>query len=1213
MTDFLLGLPNSFCEESFSLTGGILCAFSSNISIHSGSFTENSASNGAAVYCYKGAHVNIVNSKFVNNKATAYGGVIHQLECHVSVARSNFSHNEGKLGGVVYHDSFEITDTLKLEDCFFYNNSAKRGGVMYISNSYVMISKCQFSYNVAREHGGVLFLTSETNATISTSNFSNNVAYSNTDSKSIAGAVRAINGSQVIILQFALFENNSAYYGAAIHLYKAKINVNGTVLFTKNSATLGTLATLHSTINIQGVVSFIDNIGSLYAYSSDITVIKGKLRFIGHDVKTRNTLINTFDEVEGGCLSILLSTLNLVQGDVLLSQSSARNGGGILAMSSTLYIHDSELSIYECKSSDTGGGMYLYHSKLNIQSTLNISNNSATNYGGGIHAISSLIIFSIQSSDKVYLYLSSNTASKGGGACIELNSQFYLTHLFIHVHNGSQKAERTIQLFNNSAEYGGAIYVADDTIFGTCSSGTSETVTVVSQSECFFQIIPVKNDPYAFSDAFSFAGNTALVSGSLLFGGLLDRCTVRAFSKNHVRYSSIPGFVDDIYDSTSSSPVKLCFCEKNNVTIQSQCSNERSKNLTKWKGVKFVINVIAVDQMERPINATVVSFLKDSTGSLDEGQSKVAIGDKCTELEFTVFSVFNHEELVLYAEGPCTFKGISPIKFGIDFNPCECPAGFELSRRWEHRYSCVCICHHKLTHLSYMKDLKCNSTTLTITRSKSFWISITNATFVIYKHCPLGYCLPALPPIDIHLNRSYLGGVDAQCNLNRSGTLCGQCKTGLTLSLGSSHCIECPQYWPATFIIIIIGSIIAGIILVGLILVSNLTVAAGTLNGVIFYANIFNLNRSLFMPFDSANFHTTFIAWLNLDVGFDVCFIKGINTYNKTWIETFFPLYLILVVFAIMIACRYSVRLSRVIAQKNPVATLATLLLLSYTKLLNIVIAALSFASLDYIPESESSQCYVERVWLYDASLPYLKGKHIPLFITSIFVFLFVFVYTFLLLFWQCLVYLPNWVIFRWVRNTKLSSFMDAYHAPFTPKNRYWTGFLLLARVILYITTTINISGEPSINLLSTSLVIGSILLLQGYSGIRTYKKWPLNALEFTTYFNILAFSVAKFYVLLSESSDDTVVAYISISVEFVLFLCIIVYHASIETNILHRIKQCKLYKTHFCRDLQTPLISSPCAHVASVTRSEVLFREQESSLTEYSMKDKDDTTLLFY
>ena len=58
-------------------------------------------------------------------------------------------------------------------------------------------------------------------------------------------------------------------------------------------------------------------------------------------------------------------TLKLVQGEILLLQSSACDGGGILAKSSTLYVdQESKFSIHSCVSGDTGGGMYLYHSKV---------------------------------------------------------------------------------------------------------------------------------------------------------------------------------------------------------------------------------------------------------------------------------------------------------------------------------------------------------------------------------------------------------------------------------------------------------------------------------------------------------------------------------------------------------------------------------------------------------------------------------------------------------------------------------------------------------------------------------------------------------------------------------------------------------------------------------------------------------------------------------
>ena len=86
---------------------------------------------------------------------------------------------------------------------------------------------------------------------------------------------------------------------------------------------------------------------------------------------------------------------------------------------------------------------------------------------------------------------------------------------------------------------------------------------------------------------------------------------------------------------------------------------------------------------------------------------------------------------------------------------------------------------------------------------------------------------------------------------------------------------------------IIIGSIIAGVILVAAILVLNLTVAVGTLNGLIFYANIAAANSSFLFP--SRSIFSITVAWMNLELGIDTCFFEGMNVYWKMWIELLFP------------------------------------------------------------------------------------------------------------------------------------------------------------------------------------------------------------------------------------------------------------------------------------------------------------------------------------
>ena len=342
-------------------------------------------------------------------------------------------------------------------------------------------------------------------------------------------------------------------------------------------------------------------------------------------------------------------------------------------------------------------------------------------------------------------------------------------------------------------------------------------------------------------------------------------------------------------------------------------------------------------------------------------------------------------------------------------------------------------------------------------QSKS-WISYINDSYLtgylVYRNCPFDYCLSISPPVDLNQPN----GADAQCAYNRSFQLCGSCHPSLSLSLGSSHCLPCPNYWPALFIAITIAAILAGIALVTLLLVLNMTVAIGTLNGLIFYANVVYANKSILLPFKETNFITVFILWLNLELGIDTCYSPGMDTYTKTWLQLAFPAYVILLVFLVIIISSYSSNFSDLIGKKNPVATLATLILLSYAKLLEICFKSLSAGILEY-PDKHPG----EMLWLPDATVKFPSGKHILLFIAAVFIILLGLVYTVLLFSWQWLLYHPTLRIFTWSRNPRIQTFIETYHTPYTPKHRYWTGLLLIVLIILYLVSAVNVSNDPTV------------------------------------------------------------------------------------------------------------------------------------------------------
>ena len=105
---------------------------------------------------------------------------------------------------------------------------------------------------------------------------------------------------------------------------------------------------------------------------------------------------------------------------------------------------------------------------------------------------------------------------------------------------------------------------------------------------------------------------------------------------------------------------------------------------------------------------------------------------------------------------------------------------------------------------------------------------------VFHLHCPYDYCQPESTDLDLQTP-------DQQCQYNHSGILCGACQDGLSLALGASQCLHCSNL----YLLLIIPFALAGIALVSTLILCNLTVSVGTINGLIFYANIVRANQEI--------------------------------------------------------------------------------------------------------------------------------------------------------------------------------------------------------------------------------------------------------------------------------------------------------------------------------------------------------------------------------
>ena len=120
----------------------------------------------------------------------------------------------------------------------------------------------------------------------------------------------------------------------------------------------------------------------------------------------------------------------------------------------------------------------------------------------------------------------------------------------------------------------------------------------------------------------------------------------------------------------------------------------------------------------------------------------------------------------------------------------------------------------------------------------------------------------------------------------------------------------------------------------------------GTINSLIFYANVIAMSR-IMSTLKETSYLYTFLAWLNLDLGIGTCLFDGMDGYTATWLQFVFPVYLWMIILVIVLFYRKFPRLAHR-RQDNAVKVLATLFLLSYTKLQRTVVAIMSFTTLEY-------------------------------------------------------------------------------------------------------------------------------------------------------------------------------------------------------------------------------------------------------------------------
>ena len=1058
------------------------------------------------------------------------GGALFVEHSTLTLTGNTFQHNSAGNGGALYvwYGTFNFTGNT------FQNNSAGSwGGALYVEDGTFTFTGNTFQYNSAVYFGGALYAEYKGDGTF---NFTGNTFQYNSAGR--FGGALDVRSSTFNFTGNTFQYNSAGLSGGALSVLHGTLNfIGNTFQYNSAGSSGGALSAQGGTCNFTGN-TFQNN--SAGGSGGTLDVSGGILHFIGNTFQKSNATLGgtlhmgkssvTFTDdsftdssaqLGGAILATDNSTVKMY--NITIGNNIAQYGGGMAAVDSQLEVL--EKTSFESNRASYGGGLYVHNTEFNGNALFN--KNSATEGGGGIYASRSTFHLT-----DITTIISNNSAMDGGGVLLSGDSKLY------------QPPGIAVHLISNSAKNtGGAIKVEESSPLTYCIA--IEGKVDVSNSDCFFQIQQNTEVFDSFSDfetfiarlnvTMYFENNSAVEAGTDLYGGSVDNCALKSFefSKYYDDSRAVSGYLFDAItenkSAVSSNPLHICTCS-DGLTTRSASYHPK----TVCPGGTLEVPVIALGQRNGATPAVIQVTDTSNNVNISNLEGTQNIDNTCNTLKYTIQSraVGTSQEMTLYAQGPCSPAETNTLTITVNIE--NCPPGFQLSMNEP-----ICICPERLQQ--FTNTCSVDSTTVLREHNAEFWVGYDSSNesrgLILHPNCPFDYCTS---------EETYLAvdDSDKQCNYNRRGLLCGRCSENLSLALGSSRCLQCSN----SYLSLLAAFAIAGIALVLFLLVLRLTVAAGTINGLIFYANSLAVNSAIFFQpqIKIANVPTglitnvlsVFIAWLNLDLGIETCFYNGMDTYIKTWMQFAFPLYVWILVGMIIVGSYYSGKVASIFG-RNPIAVLATLFLLSYAKLLRTVTAVLSYTTLEYPNNLQVA------VWQYDGNIRYLSGKHIPLFTAAMVCLIFLFLpYTMLLIFSQCLQAKSEFKFFSCINSRYVKPFLDAYHAPYTDKHRYWPGLMLLLRFVLFLISAVNARGDPSVNLLVIASITAAILILLTILGSRIYKRWSLGLLETSFILNLTILAVATYIYVRLTGGNQNAVTFTSVGIAFATFIGIVIYHS---------------------------------------------------------------------
>ena len=696
---------------------------------------------------------------------------------------------------------------------------------------------------------------------------------------------------------------------------------------------------------------------------------------------------------------------------------------------------------------------------------------------------------------------------------------------------------------NNSALEGGAIY----------------SISRFAEY-CTFQFISENSKVYNESNIgeiainVTFTYNKARSAGNSIYVSPLYHCSTRLSPilqvDPRIVYNTIFHFVDNYTNGLleiSSRPMRVCICrgDPTNTSREALYCDQAPFKISTYPGKTFNLSIVPVDESYKRVYSLVYNNLhvqEPDVSDMDEsdfdwhlGYSEDTVqlhGYNCTNLMYTVFSskLARKGMLSIYPSGSTT--GLI-----VNINLNKCPPGFEIVKE---RGLCDCV------EVLLSKGVRCSISNGTVSRPGTSWIGVvefspndmhtvadynlTNSSvpdvIIGYsQHCPTRYCNETASTVNV-------SDTSSLCIYERTGVLCGQCKPDLSIAVGGPECLSCNNWWLLTIPLYAL----LGIAIVVLLLILQFTVTQGTINGLIFYATLLNVDTyTLLTGYKGAEWSVIILSFLNFELGFPVCLYDGLTEIDKALLSIVFPIYILLLAVGFVYVSRHSYRFASW-TSRSAIPVLATLIYITYYKLLRFSVNGLTYGiiQLQYPPGQ------TQQVWYYDGSIHYLHDwKHLLLF--------------FMVLVVICVFILPYGILLTGIRFfnrfrivNKFKPLIDAYCAPYKDRYRFWFGARLWVLVVTYILFAI-LRDFPLLFVLCQCSLLLFFTLAQ--VAIMPFRSKIINWLDLFFMVNALLLMIVVLYCY-SRTTNEASAASVALTV--VVFCCIVGYHAWKRIHVIY-------------------------------------------------------------